>query len=985
MAVALSEFWSRLVRSGLTDTNGCKQFAARFAQSHNGSPPSDAVSLAKYLVQSEEITPFQAKSLLADDAVPLRLGRYLIRDENTPSPLGKWLRVVRNRPVNEKTIKGFLFRSPRLNEAHPDNAFLDCVNAHAKVQSRSLQTIQVDSVGDMPVVFSPLPQGVCLFEYLNHREQTLTSSAKPSRKGLSGEKVYRIGISIATALHALHRAALCHGSVRADRIWITKQSETVLLRDLPTCLASLESPMLYAAPELDGKSAEASVAADIYSLGCLIYRLATGRFPYESDSESELRSLHKTTIPADITQAVEQGKDGNPLLRVIAYAIAKDPKSRFENADQFASALRVAESMPNSIPVPIAKPAKKPEVAVAAPLVPVPPIASERSAVPLPRVASMSASAPASPPKPKSQGTKPIQTAARRRKRRRLAPIVLGGLGLVVLMLVIALLVSGPAKTTVTTNKRTRPVLPSATIPEWTPPPRRPQRAEAIPESPEPKSGYEIVDDQRLLWEPPYSTDESASLAMLPPGPGMILVVNLPSPETQGELQTIIDAFSPDLSKLIEAASRRAKVPLDSIARLAIAMHRPNDSGSSTGSAREEGWPQCSLVVTLRTPKPLDQLTEVWDAAASRTAQGATIYASDQLGADAFYVSSSDQQSGGPVTLFSVGSIDRISEVAEFEGSPISLPRNMQSLWDATNSESDFALLVTPNFLFSDARAILKTAAPRWEPHLKSLLIPDVAAAMLTATFTDDKLYAELRFSPSGGVSTPVLMQRMRHAIDATPGWAENFILDSVPDTSWRLLANRLPSMLRFVKDQTRFGVLDQAAICNVYLPENAAAQVSLASALAMNTLPNQTDRAGPEPTNVLTFDELLNQEMSVSFDQESLQFGIDIIVEQLAASLPEGTDVPEVRILGGDLQKMGITQNQQIRGFNKTNLPFRTILTDLLLGANPDKTATGSHDPKQALIWVVKEENAGGGKKEILITTRQAAEGRYKLPSEFE
>ena len=47
----------------------------------------------------------------------------------------------------------------------------------------------------------------------------------------------------------------------------------------------------------------------------------------------------------------------------------------------------------------------------------------------------------------------------------------------------------------------------------------------------------------------------------------------------------------------------------------------------------------------------------------------------------------------------------------------------------------------------------------------------------------------------------------------------------------------------------------------------------------------------------------------------------------------------------------MGITQNQQIRDFAKTDIPLRKVLTDLLVGANPDKTATGPTDPEAGLV----------------------------------
>jgi hypothetical protein len=51
---------------------------------------------------------------------------------------------------------------------------------------------------------------------------------------------------------------------------------------------------------------------------------------------------------------------------------------------------------------------------------------------------------------------------------------------------------------------------------------------------------------------------------------------------------------------------------------------------------------------------------------------------------------------------------------------------------------------------------------------------------------------------------------------------------------------------------------------------------------------------------------------------------------------------------------------------------------------ANPDRTANGPADPKQALIWVVADDPQNPGDKAILVTTRSAAEGKYQLPDEF-
>ena len=139
-------------------------------------------------------------------------------------------------------------------------------------------------------------------------------------------------------------------------------------------------------------------------------------------------------------------------------------------------------------------------------------------------------------------------------------------------------------------------------------------------------------------------------------------------------------------------------------------------------------------------------------------------------------------------------------------------------------------------------------------------------------------------------------------------------------------------------------------------------------------------------PRKALTVDEMLDRPMSISFVQLSLQFAIDAVGEEFASGLPDGTKMPTMKIIGGDLQLNGITQNQQIRGFEENNLPLRDVLTKIVRGANPDKTATGPDDPKQALIWVVNPVGKSPAETEILITTRDAAKKKdYVLPKEFQ
>ncbi|GAA5506254.1 serine/threonine protein kinase [Novipirellula caenicola] len=1128
MTVALSEFWARLVRNGVTDAAGCKRYAVSFAEKAGGLPPDDAVSLAKFLVRSGVLTQYQAKMLLVSETVSLRHGGYLQTEAAAAPPLSRWLPVIRQpsqsaaeqeTAADRETRLGVLFRpTPEQLSGGRDQ----WVAAHAGVTQSSLQSIQLDRVEENVVVFSPLPNGEVLSEVLKKHPRI-----KPKR-------ACEIGIAISDALAALHANSLWHGDVRADRVWIGKDGSTRLLRDPSgpavsamltnpySWLDLLESPHAYAAPELADTSTPCNAATDIYSLGCLICRMVIGKMPFQADSVEEMMSLHASHIPSPIAKAVAAGEAGDPLLRVVAFALAKNPQSRFASIAQFADALRAtaamidpASSAAASAPTPAAPPitpaappieidtsaaggkathrsddavpvvtpaesrapkaskptSNKPSSSKPTPNKPTPdqptpskasaskasvsdkasvselaarkPAASESAtskpvaadpvtsvqATPTPVVTAQPdlaapdlaepnlaepnlaepnlaepqvadtgdvqedasepvvvaaaptvktptvktetiAAPPIAPPEPAS----PPPTRRRRRKKKsNKAPIVLGGLSVTVVMLVIMLIVGGPGESQREVRKRQRPPIP-ARIPSvsgrdvdsTTEPVRRDPAPAAIP-------GYQIVDDDRLLWLPPVASESAAPLEMLPPGPSLILTVNLAELRAKNSGNHFLDSLAPDLKQLLDQASARAKVPVEQMDRLSIAMHKGSD-----------GWPEISLAVTLHDPVPLDTLTKAWDVSASRTPDGATLYAGDEIDADAYFINDTES-SENQVTRFSVSSIARAKEIAESGGASILLPRSMQSLWDATSPENDLAMIVTPNFLFADGRKLIEVGAPRLERPLKSFLIPEVAAAMVLAHFDEDRLYAEVRLSPSGGIGEATLMQNLKNAVEATPQWAKDFVLDAVPDPSWRLLANQLPAMMDFLSSYSRFGVADQAAIGNAYLPANAAAQITLATLFAINTTGDSGGTvAASAPKKTYTLDELLSEKMSVTFDQESLEFGINIIGEQFAASLPEGTEVPPMRIVGGDLQKMGITQNQQIRGFAKKDMPFRQVLTDLLLGANPDKTATGSHDVKQALIWVVADDPSRPGKKELLITTRQAAEGKYELPAEF-
>ncbi len=1120
MSIALSEFWTRLVRLGLADTEQCRSLAQAYSQASGGAPPSDSLALAKFLVGKGDLTVFQAKGLLSENFRKLRLGNYVIRsDEAAPAPFSSWTPVQSvasaSPRTSDKTGHGLLLRLKNDFSAPATHA---AIQQQSAVTGEAIQPVEITMSGERPVlVFSPLPPGRSLASWVRSRE-TQSVGSDSSASDFTTAEVLSIAQSLCDALATFHEHGLVHNQVHPERAWVTETGQTILLRSLATATPAASAGALTAAAALSWLDLEepsdyytapetiqqqAVPASDVYSLGCLLLRLVLGRRPFEGDNPAAIRASHLTDVPSEVAQAVAKGETGDPLLRILAFAIAKNPQARFQDARQMGRAIaaisakssksltpttpaaettaqatsttpatattpskpsvapkspaaassvvaaRVAGAPVAPRPAPIAEdPARVTESPSAAMPKKVPeqpngtkppanspasiastvskPAASNRSRENI-RPPENSKSAPSEPgtatstttPRPSEIVTRPVAATSealrepaqaetptvdnaaghptadkpiaidampisrpvpvrRRRKKKSKAPLVLGGLGIAVLLLVIGLLVPGVGgdDSQDTARRRTELRIPPQNLPsakQRTEPSGADQNT-----APATVSGFELVDSDRLLWVPPYAKDaDPPPLHMLPPGPGAIVSIRLNRWLTSPAGQSIIDGMSPELSLLIERVALRTKLSSGQIDRCTIAMHPGRD-----------GQPQVSLAIELAEPLALSKLTERWGVSAAMTPEGETIYAGDEVDADAFYIRGSADDAS--VQSFAVGPLEQMQQVASVQGSPIPLSPVLAGLWKNASESSDMTAMFNPNFLLTDARQLLESTAPGLRDPLRRMWIPTVGAVMLAAAMDNDRVYLETRLAPSGDMTLPTLLNSTRETVNGLPIWGENFIVATVPDPSWRLLANRLPSMLRFSVDQTRSGIDSGSVVFNTYLPASGFAQLTLATLLALNTpasAPNSTPAmsVATATSQKLGIGEMLDRPMSISFDQESLEFAMAAVVQEFQRELPPGVEPPSVRIIGGDLQKMGITQNQQIRNFKRENIPLRTVLSDLAFAANPDKTATSTHDPKQALIWVVADDPEKPGKQAILVTTREAASSKYELPPEFQ
>src|SRR5581483_4323044 len=108
------------------------------------------------------------------------------------------------------------------------------------------------------------------------------------------ERLVRVAVDLAEAVSAVHRAGLLHRDIKTHNILCDGDGRT-LLTDFGAgelAGASSGSPVgtpLYVAPEV-AAGRPASSQSDIYSLGVVLFRLATGRYPVEGQTLEDIRT-----------------------------------------------------------------------------------------------------------------------------------------------------------------------------------------------------------------------------------------------------------------------------------------------------------------------------------------------------------------------------------------------------------------------------------------------------------------------------------------------------------------------------------------------------------------------------------------------------------------------------------------------------------------------------------------------------------------------
>ncbi|MFE2097502.1 MULTISPECIES: serine/threonine-protein kinase [unclassified Streptomyces] len=203
--------------------------------------------------------------------------------------------------------------------------------AIARIRNNSAVTVfDVVEEDDRPWIVMELVEGKSLAEAI--REDGL----------LEPRRAAEVGLAILDVLRSAHREGILHRDVKPSNVLIADDGRVVLtdfgiaqVEGDPsiTSTGMLVGAPSYISPER-ARGHKPGPAADLWSLGGLLYAAVEGLPPYDKGSAI-------ATLTAVMTEPLEEPKNAGPLRDVIYGLLTKDPAQRLDDAGARAMLNRV--------------------------------------------------------------------------------------------------------------------------------------------------------------------------------------------------------------------------------------------------------------------------------------------------------------------------------------------------------------------------------------------------------------------------------------------------------------------------------------------------------------------------------------------------------------------------------------------------------------------------------------------------------------------
>jgi serine/threonine protein kinase len=274
---------------------------------------------------------------IRDPRLPGTIGRYRVLQRIGAGGMGTVYKAQ-----DEQLQRVVALKVPRLDREDPSHAlrvqrFLREARSAALIRhGRVCPIYDVGEHEGLPYVVMAYVEGQSLAERLSgkRRFEDLNEAVALARQ-------------VAEALEVVHAHGIVHRDLKPGNILLDRDGQVVLTDfglarpendpERLTVEGELVGTPAYMAPEqAAGQTERVGPRTDLYSLGVVLYQMATGRLPFEGPTLSVLyRIAHESPPPPSRAR-----KELGPALEaIILKAMAPKPEGRYASAREFAVAL----------------------------------------------------------------------------------------------------------------------------------------------------------------------------------------------------------------------------------------------------------------------------------------------------------------------------------------------------------------------------------------------------------------------------------------------------------------------------------------------------------------------------------------------------------------------------------------------------------------------------------------------------------------------
>lgn len=985
------QFWNLLIESKLVDLSAIQRLIEEFETASAGSvsPNSNANDVANWLQKKQLLTSYQAQILLAGHSGPVRFGDYVVTDQLTSTPFN------------------YDFRGKHLATGFPVHLQFMAGNQQSdlklwnQIEALTAKVASLDE-SNLVAVFESVVLPAHRFVVSESRRGKKLSELIPHKGRMPWADACVIMAHVARGLDQLHQRGIVHNAISPRSIWVQNggwsKVEMSLFPD-----STFEKPdrnrrecrLDYLAPEVLSETSQITVRSDLYAFGCTLYRIIAGKTVFPVEDLEQKSNQHLLQEPAQL----EKYQVPPPLQELLDQLLSKEPERRPSNAATIASQLCKLAGKPDLLKMTSTGNSDKLQ-AFRARLrrdkidnfdITGVPRAEHADFTGQLQTSRDSASASEATPRTTRQGVAP--SAIKRNRSKWKMPLAVAA-GLVIVSGLIGLFAYQANRTPlVLAPERGSPDLenvpPVAVPPIELTPPVNPNLVQVL-----------IDDDDATLWESP-TAGPPLDLSFHPAAARIIFAIRPAELLSHSEGKQLLRGLGPVLNQRIKHWREQLGLEFDEMERLIITLHPGQQSAYEPFVSIK--LKQSTIASDLISKIGSLTVEKVGDIAIYNKPDGTAFYfisdhadekPQDDVKPQATTETGTEPNPGESsvdaknISRFVFGKADAVREVAESAGLNV-LSGTMRKLVDRSDADRHFSFLFLRPAMFNEQGQALMGGQLATLNRQLDLFLQDEIRGGIFSFHVDQGDYFEITFDQTVDLETRELKESLESRLRVFRDDITQFLAKIPANEYWDRVRLRYDNMLADVYRNLRWDVEYGTVVGNCWLPPMAGHNLVGATELvtAFSSDSASSGSAAVEKKIPASLDELLltkrNLSVTTNPDLNLLLSGIRAEILDDFGELPFDF---EIRLIGNDLQKEGITQNQRPGNFQINNKSLAEILAEIMVRCNPDKNVSGPHDLKCKLVWALGPDPANPGNQAILITTRAGVAARnLTLPKDFQ